>query len=162
MRVLTYKRTHVGDPDNRGFFGINDCMGSVRNRSFDAVVGIGSKTPWRGSEHISGKITWVGIGPFRSRMRSYRGDLIGFERFALMDGTGPDFELWAPKLAKRFYKDGVRSISSSYSTSEKAEIQRVIARVLREFDTTRSYPINVRDGLAHRRARCRKLFSACP
>ena len=51
MRILTYKRTHKGDPDNRGVFGINDCMGAIRNRKFDAVVGIGSKAPW---DHIGG------------------------------------------------------------------------------------------------------------
>jgi hypothetical protein len=39
MRILTYKRTHVGDPDQDGRFGIYDCMGRVRNYPFDAVIG---------------------------------------------------------------------------------------------------------------------------
>ncbi len=29
LRILTYKRTHIGDPDSIGQFGINDCMGRV-------------------------------------------------------------------------------------------------------------------------------------
>jgi len=33
-RVLVYKRTHHGDPDHYGQFGINDCMGeSAREAS---------------------------------------------------------------------------------------------------------------------------------
>jgi hypothetical protein len=30
MRTLIYKRTHTGDPDANGCFGIYDCMGRVR------------------------------------------------------------------------------------------------------------------------------------
>jgi hypothetical protein len=26
MRILTYKRTHTGDPDAQGRFGFHDCM----------------------------------------------------------------------------------------------------------------------------------------
>ena len=35
MRVLVYKRTHVGDPDARGRFGIHDCMGQDRSWHYD-------------------------------------------------------------------------------------------------------------------------------
>jgi hypothetical protein len=42
MRTLIYKRTHTGDPDpESGVFGNRDCMGTVRGRRFDAVIGIG-------------------------------------------------------------------------------------------------------------------------
>jgi hypothetical protein len=119
MRILTYKRTHTGDPDNRGVFGINDCMGTVRNRIFDAVVGIGSKTPWPESVEIAGKVTWIGVGPFRVKSTERRGDLIAFEKFVLLDGSGPDFESLAPNLARRFYEGGARSILNSYSKLEK-------------------------------------------
>ena len=37
--VLIYKRTHTGDPDKNGIFGINNCMGSVRDWEFYAVIG---------------------------------------------------------------------------------------------------------------------------
>lgn len=37
MRTLIYKRTHVGDPDPGGRFGIHDCMGQVRNRDFEVL-----------------------------------------------------------------------------------------------------------------------------
>jgi hypothetical protein len=29
VRVLVYKRTHNGDPDQFGCFGVHDCMGEV-------------------------------------------------------------------------------------------------------------------------------------
>ena len=35
MRILTYKRTHTGDPDPSGRFGIYDCMGHVRDYDCD-------------------------------------------------------------------------------------------------------------------------------
>jgi hypothetical protein len=38
MRTLIYKRTHTGDPDASGCFGIFDCMGRVRALDFDAVI----------------------------------------------------------------------------------------------------------------------------
>lgn len=41
MRILAYKRTHTGDPDANGVFGVNDCMGRVRSLEFDAVIGVG-------------------------------------------------------------------------------------------------------------------------
>jgi len=51
MRTLIYKRTHTGDPDANGCFGIYDCMGRVRALDFDAVIGIGgigSEAQWAG------------------------------------------------------------------------------------------------------------------
>lgn len=43
MRTLVYKRTHNGDPDAEGRFGIHDCMGQVRGYGYEAVIG------WAGS-----------------------------------------------------------------------------------------------------------------
>jgi hypothetical protein len=41
MRTLVYKRTHNGDPDAEGRFGIHDCMGQVRSYGYEAVIGVG-------------------------------------------------------------------------------------------------------------------------
>jgi hypothetical protein len=41
MRTLIYKRTHPGDPDTTGRFGVCDCMGRVRTWDFEAVIGVG-------------------------------------------------------------------------------------------------------------------------
>lgn len=160
MRILTYKRTHTGDPDNRGIFGINDCMGIIRNRSFDAVVGIGSKSPWNNSKQISGKVTWVGVGPFRIKSSIYRGDLIAFENFVLLDGDGPEFEAIAPNLAKRFYQGKARSIINSYSKVEKQEIHALINSVLEKNYFTSNTELVPIDKLAKRRSKCSASY--CP
>ena len=58
--VLIYRRTHTGDPCDRGVFGCHGCMGKVREWKYDAVIGIGGKTAIDG---ISRKLTWIGISP---------------------------------------------------------------------------------------------------
>jgi hypothetical protein len=60
------KDTHTGDPNKAGVFGCHDCMGPVRLRDFDAVIGLGGKRPWRGHQGIAFKVTWVGISPIKS------------------------------------------------------------------------------------------------
>jgi hypothetical protein len=131
MRVLTYKRTHTGDPDARGIFGSSDCMGSVRDLAFDAVVGIGSLSPWRDDEAIAGKITWIGVGPHRSR-GSWRGAQVSFDRFLLLDGEGPKVAELAPALAQRFYVRNARWMLRSYSPREKQELDRLITLLLKD------------------------------
>lgn len=158
MRILTYKRTHTGDPDNRGIFGINDCMGSIRNRKFDAVVGISSMHPWGDSKHISGKITWVGVGPFRFRLPDVRGDLITFERFVLLDGDDPNFSEISPNLARRFYIGNARSIISSYSKLEKDELNALITYIFATHNvSTRDISVSF-DKLATRRFKCSNAY----
>jgi hypothetical protein len=158
MRVLTYKRTHTGDPDNRGIFGINDCMGTIRNRKFDAVVGIGSKLPWEDSMEIAGKVTWIGVGPFRLKSPFHRGDLVAFEKFVLLDGDGPDFESLAPNLAKRFYSGNARSIINSYSKVEKVEIESLITRVIIGAELKSNAAVSNTDKLIERREKCARRF----
>jgi hypothetical protein len=162
VRILTYKRTHIGDPDNRGIFGINDCMGTIRNRGFDAVVGIGSKSPWNDSIDIAGKVTWVGVGPFRMKSPTHRGDLIAFERFILLDGDGPDFETVAPNLAKRFYHGKARSILTSYSKIEKEEINILISDLLNNQDYISNGNKIMKDKLTKHRKKCAKIFCSRP
>jgi len=121
MRILTYKRTHTGDPDTEGRFGINDCMGRIRNFPFDAVIGVGG-TGWEPrSFGIDRKINWVGVGPKRERGgKNDRGSIVTFERFVLFEERGPLFHDLAPALAKRMYAGG-RFVFKSYSEQEKAE-----------------------------------------
>jgi hypothetical protein len=65
MTILIYKRTHRGDPDADGVFGIHDCMGSVRDFAYDAVVGVGGIGDDARAHGIAGKINWIGVGPGR-------------------------------------------------------------------------------------------------
>jgi len=66
-RILVYKRTHNGDPNENGEFGCNDCMGTVRDWDFDAVIGVGGISASR--YKMDGKITWIGIHPLESEQQ---------------------------------------------------------------------------------------------
>ena len=102
LPVLIYKRTHTGDPDEQGIFGIHDCMGKVRDWEYRAVIGIGGKRPWAGSQNIAEKITWIGISPNSKKKpdsdNSKRGSLVTFEKFCLYDANGPLVVDIAPNL----------------------------------------------------------------
>jgi hypothetical protein len=49
--VLIYKQTHFDDPGETGVFGINDCMGRVRERDFDYAIALHRDS-----------VSWIGIG----------------------------------------------------------------------------------------------------
>lgn len=122
MRILTYKRTHTGDPDRSGRFGINDCMGTIRNLHFDAVIGVGGIGAEPMSLGIAGKLTWIGVSPQRSSdNRGRRGDIVTFNRFLLMDAEGPELRSVAPNLARRMYRGRSRFVLDSYSDVEHVE-----------------------------------------
>lgn len=98
MRVLIYKRTHNGDPDRSGHFGIHDCMGSVRNHEFDAVVGVGGIGAEAQANGIDGQINWIGVGVHKAPLRGGRGPIITFDHFVEYGIDGPDFRSVAPHL----------------------------------------------------------------
>lgn len=126
VRTLIYKRTHTGDPDAAGRFGIHGCMGRVRAWSFDAVIGVGGIGPEPTSYGIEGRVTWIGIGPHRARAKDPRGPLVTFDHFVLFEERGPLLHEHAPRLAKRMYDRGVRALL--HPTTEEA---REIIRLLR-------------------------------
>jgi len=130
QRIMIYRRTHTGDPNQEGVFGCNDCMKSFRNRSYDAVVGIGGLKPDSGCEDIAKKINWVGIGPtkinpdsydpkkldpesyelkkFDSSEKRFKGLWVIFDNFLLLDDQGPYLEEIAPRLYEYiFEKKGI-------------------------------------------------------
>jgi hypothetical protein len=126
MRVLTYKRTHTGDPNIEGIFGLRDCMGQVRGWSYDAVIGVGGIGPKPRSHGIDGRLTWVGVEP---EIVGYqpRGPIVKFKRFALFDDEGPSFAVLAPELARRMYERNVRAMVDGYTTAQRLEAEAVIA-----------------------------------
>ena len=130
MRILTYKRTHIGDPDSAGQFGVNDCMGRVRNWSFDAVIGVGGLGAEPRSYGIDGRITWVGRNPTWHSHPHGHGQLVTFESFVLLDSKGPSLLRLAPYLARRMYEKGARVLFKSYSPKEKAEAEELIRNLL--------------------------------
>ncbi len=103
MRVLVYKRTHNGDPDSNGCFGACDCMGAVRDREFDAVIGVGGIGFEPKAHGIDGKVNWIGIGPYKTAVPNKRGQEVTFDHFLDYRTDGPDFQDLAPLLAERMY-----------------------------------------------------------
>ena len=137
MNTLIYKRTHTGDPNKSGVFGCNDCMGPVRSRSFDAVIGLGGKRPDRGHEGIAFKVTWVGINPSKTEAPdpNSRGPLVEFERFVLWDEAGPDVRTVAPKLFRYMFED--QRVRHVMSRSLSSEMQDEVLTILRLADDHR-------------------------
>lgn len=126
IRVLVYKRTHIGDPDASGCFGVYDCMGTFRKREFDAVIGVGGISREAQSHSIDGKVNWIGIGPHKTNIENKRGPVVLFEHFLNFGTNGPDFRALAPQLAARMYDDNARSIFSGMSYIEQCEAKRII------------------------------------
>jgi len=126
MRTLIYKRTHPGDPDARGRFGIYDCMGEVRTWNFEAVIGVGGIGAEPVSHGLARKVNWIGIGPHMSEAGK-RGPIVTFDHFLLCESEGPRFDELAPRLAKRMYSKNVRKVMDSLNTGEREEVKKILA-----------------------------------
>jgi hypothetical protein len=166
LRVLIYKRTHIGDPTPEGVFGLSDCMGRVRARMYDAVIGVGGLSSWPRSLGIDGRITWVGVGPKRSENApvGHRGPIVEFDRFKLFDEAGPKLNSLAPALAHHLFGVHRRVImSDGLSDTIQREIQKILAlatassRAKRNVRTPRSkcVPTRVKSGICPPRKRPR-------
>lgn len=130
MRILTYKSTHIGDPNSAGEFGINGCMGRVRSWSFDAVIGVGGYGSEPQSYGIAGRVNWVGVSPTWTTHPQGHGLLVTFESFSLFEDKGPMLHELAPLLARRMYEKKARVLFKSYSPQEKAEAEVLIHSLL--------------------------------
>src|ERR1700722_4889905 len=126
MRTLIYTRTHTGDPDAQGRFGIYDCMGPVRGWDFQAVVGVGGRGTEAKACGIAYKVNWVGIGARKRLSPDDRGPLVTFDHFRLFDAEGQDLRIIAPNLARRFYDSPhpPRTLLDDLSDAERAEVNR--------------------------------------
>lgn len=125
MRILVYKRTHSGDPDTAGRFGIYDCMGSVRGKAYDAVIGVGGLGAEPRRNGIAGKITWVGIGPHKEP-GTPRGPLVTFDHFLYFGESGPGLTKYAPTLADHLYGSNVR-VLLNLTEAERLEAEAILA-----------------------------------
>lgn len=126
-RTLIYKRTHPGDPDALGRFGIEDCMGRVRAWNFDAVIGVGGIGTQASSNCIDARVNWIGIGPHKYARLDMRGPIITFDRFVLFESAGPKFADFAPRLAKRLFDRNVRVLMHDVNQHERAEVAKILA-----------------------------------
>ncbi len=123
MRTLVYKRTHDGDPDEQGCFGINGCMGRVRGRSYDAVIGVGGIGAEPQREGIAAKLTWVGIGPHKTEGPE---PLVTFDHYLFFGPKGRPIRTLAPTLSEHIYGRNVRTLMT-FTEQEQAEVDRILA-----------------------------------
>ena len=133
MRILIYKRTHVGDPNTRGEFGNEGCMGRVRSFPFDAVIGVGGISGQPVHQRLARKINWVGRNPKRPPTTyDARGPVLTFHKkdFRLFEHKGPLLSDLAPALAKRVYGSRSRFVFTSLTLAEQREARTLIDLVL--------------------------------
>jgi hypothetical protein len=133
MRVLVYKRTHNGDPNRDGCFGAEDCMGKIRARDFEAVIGVGGIGPEARANGIAGQVNWIGINPHkttkrrsRGAKRRYRGPLVTFDHFHDFRTDAPDFRTLAPALAERMYSNNIRHLMDGLRDDEYREALEIL------------------------------------
>lgn len=145
-RFLVYLRTHRGDPGPEGVFGIHDCMKSVREKDFDAVIGVGGTRPWQGDEGIARRVTWVGYGPTRTRMDDKQHAVVSFDEFFLYDEHGPLLEEVAPALAARMFGQGGKRhtrVLLNLRPTEHAEAMQILSLARGPWRTHHSFASQV-------------------
>lgn len=128
MPTLVYKRTHNGDPDVVGRFGIRDCMGSVRSWPFDSVIGVDGQGAEAESHDIARKLNWIGVGAHKTCVPGMDNPIVTFDRFRDFGTDGPLLESIAPNLARRMYVKKARAVMD-FNALELAEIDRILAMV---------------------------------
>jgi hypothetical protein len=132
LNTLVYKRTHKGDPCECGIFGIDDCMGQVRNWTFDAVIGVGGKSPWSRDAGIARKVNWIGICPSKSEAPSPRESLVTFDRFLLLNEKGPELKKLAPRFFSYMFEE--KHVRLVKSRSLPAKMQQEVEDILQWAD----------------------------
>jgi hypothetical protein len=128
MPTLVYKRTHNGDPDSRGRFGVHDCMGGVRSWAFDSVIGVGGQGAEAERNDIAGKPNWIGVGAHRTFVKGMRNPVLTFGRFRDFETDGPSLRVIARNLARRMYVKKARAVMD-FTPKELAEVERILAMV---------------------------------
>jgi hypothetical protein len=132
MRTLIYKRTHHGDPDRKaGVFGNNDCMKSIRDRKFDAVIGIGGIGKEPKSWGIDGRLNWIGLSPSSHGCHPKSGSRrLIFAHFLYLGADGPLLQEKYPALAAHMYDTNRRSIMHSPSPA-RGRLDQDVKNILR-------------------------------
>jgi hypothetical protein len=138
MKTLVYKRTHIGDPDEKGCFGIEDCMGRVRAYDFDSVIGVGGKSSQPRSQGIAEKLNWIGLGARKKTANNRKAPVVIFKHFILYEDKGELIEDIAPALAKRLLSRNAR-VLMNFTQAEQKEINKILDMAK---DAPRSVPVN--------------------
>jgi hypothetical protein len=122
--TLLYKRTHSGDPDERGVFGCKNCMKQVRSWNFENVIGIGGQGIEPQAHGIAGKLNWIGIGAQKKMLPGLRHPVVIFKKFRYFGTDGPLLERWH-YLSIRMYEKRAR-FAKVFSKYEQQEINEIL------------------------------------
>lgn len=125
MKTLVYKRTHIGDPDETGWFGIRDCMGRVRGYEFDSVIGVGGKSSQPHSQGIAEKLNWIGLGARKNIVNNRRAPVVTFEHFILYEDRGENINDLAPALARHLFAKNTR-VLVNFTKAEQKEVNKIL------------------------------------
>lgn len=172
MKILIYKRTHVGDPSANRQFGSAGCMGRVRAFPFDAIIGVGGIGGQPVQQNLAGRINWVGRNPKRlANPIDQRGPLVCFQQrdFMLFESHGPMLSELAPMLAKKVYGSGRQSrfLFKSLVPADVRSAQQLIWHILDsgKFDHLQILKQSVKECVAvcvSRRLRTKKICLPSP
>lgn len=112
MRIFVYVMTHLGDPNEQGCWGCEDCMGEKRGWDFDAVIGVGGV----GAEKygFSDQVKWIGIMPTYTDVGK-KGPEVTFKHFRYFKKNAPSIP---PRLAARI-KRAPRGLMNLTATEQK-------------------------------------------
>lgn len=163
--VLIYKRTHTGDPGPDGVFGRRDCLGKIRGYRFEGVIGVGGSSDMPRNEGIDGRITWVGLGAQREQFirPGYRGPLISFNKFVLLDKRGPKLQAVAPALARYFFSKHRRyMLSDGLDDHAQEEIDRILNLADSQRTNCGAVPVTTKRCTSIQPAKSRLTITRCP
>ena len=119
MRILVYKQTHLGDPDQGGAW--RRCMGRIRLRTYDAVIGFGGYGPEPQQWGIAEKLTWIGIGP------QPRYGIVRFEHFRNFGNNGPLVKNELGAVARQALARKLRKLRHAMIENDD-ELERLVER----------------------------------
>ena len=101
-------------------------MGKVRDRDFDAVIGVGGIGTEAEDCGIAGRINWIGIGPHKLKVRGVKWPMLTFDHFCDFGTNGRDFRILAPNLAERMYSNNFRQVMDDVSPVEYCEMESIL------------------------------------
>jgi hypothetical protein len=97
-KIFVYVMTHLGDPNEQGCWGCENCMGMKRGYKYDAVIGVGGVNAKKYG--FSGQVKWIGIRPDKKPVASKR-PKVTFDHFRDYGTEGPKIP---PRLLQHIKK----------------------------------------------------------
>jgi hypothetical protein len=130
MKIFVYVMTHLGDPDEHGCWGCENCMGQKRSWDYQAVIGVGGVSAKVCG--FGGKLKWIGIGPHKTpvQVKGKLRHIVTFDHFRDFGIKGREVHEMAPKLAAK-----IRNAPRGFMTltrGEQADAEKLLELAKKE------------------------------